>query len=254
MNQPSGPTLRLLLLALALLGGGWLLAPSSAPPLYDGVGFPDEPYRFVHTPEGASATKPPTFAVATASVAAGRCAQLNAASAESAPQVTVNIPAGELRVRAGTTSVKLTAAPEGMLPAAAGQYLWSNVYDVTVTPDLTLQAAQQHPTITMRAATGQRPTPHIAVQVGHSWTLLSTLAVGNDIYQAQLPRFGRFAVIGAVTLDVSQIKLGGGEPVAGNTGILIALGAVAALIVLFVLGERRRSTQRKRRPAQQGGR
>ena len=52
-----------MLVAAALLGLGWLLTPRTAPPLYDGVGFPDEPYRFVVAPAGApKTTKAPTVA------------------------------------------------------------------------------------------------------------------------------------------------------------------------------------------------
>ena len=229
-----------MLVALVLLGVAWSFAPASAPPLYDGVGFPDEPYRFVAPPPHAKPTKPPTAASGTAAIIGGRSGVLGAASAESAPQVSVQIPPGQLRVPPGTSFVRLVARPEAMLPAPPGRYLWSNVYDLVVTPAATRVAGDQVATITLRAVTAQQPLPFIATFNAGRWTLSPTSAVGRDIYAAPLTSFGRFAVVGEAPLDLSQVTTGGGKKGGAAVGVAVGLGVLALVVVLFFAGRRRR--------------
>jgi MYXO-CTERM domain-containing protein len=237
---------RLVLVALLLLGAGWAIAPHDALPLYDGVGFPDEPYRFVHAPKGAPDTKPPSTAHASAAVSGGRTSkQLTANSAEQAPQVSVRIPPGRLVVPSSTTRVSLTAAPAQPLSAPNGKYLWSNVYDVTTSPSASLHPGGLQATITMRAATPQQPAPKIAYYAAGHWTLLPTFATGRDIYIAELTQFGRFAVIGSKPLDVTQVPgyssgSGGGSKV----GLFVGIGALLVVVGLFLLGRWRRQRVR----------
>ncbi len=233
----------LLLVAAGLLGLGWLLTPRSAPPLYDGVGFPDEPYRFVVAPAGATkTTKPPTVATGTAPVTGGVAGAVHASSAEQAPQISLLVPVGRLHAPAGTARVVLQATPERPLTAPAQRYLWSNVYEVAATDAaVSMRDASPPATITMRAATAQRPPPTIARYSGGHWSTLQTIPVGSDIYQAALPGLGKYAVLGSEPLDFSS---GGGSTT--PTGIFIAAGfllVVAALILVRVWRRRRsRST------------
>lgn len=237
--------LRFVVGALLVLGVGWSVAPRAALPLYDGVGFPDEPYRFVQKPAGAPDTKAPTTAHGTAAVTNGRSGSLVASSAEQAPQVSVQIPPGGLDLPAGTARVTLTAAPAKPLPTASGQYLWSDVYDLTTDPVTDLHKVSLQATITLRAATAQRPLPHIARHVGGRWTMLPTFADGRDVYVAELTGLGQFAVIGPSPLAVSQLRgsssgtsgAGGG----GNgVGILVGIAALVVVVGLFLLGRWRR--------------
>jgi hypothetical protein len=240
----------LVLVGLALLGVGWALMPRAALPLYDGVGFPDEPYRFVQPPAGAKHTKAPTTGRDQVGVRRGRnIAELLAASAEQAPQVSVFFPAGLLATPAGTTQVTVVAAPAQALPTAAGQHLWSNVYDITATPAASIRSGALQATITMRAATAQRPEPQIAYYAGGRWTRVPTFAVGRDIYSAQLTRLGRFAVIGAVPLDVSQLAGAKRGSTASIVGIVVGVGALVVLVALFLIGRRRRARAREREEA-----
>jgi hypothetical protein len=238
---------RLVLVALLLLGLGWAIAPRAALPLYDGIGFPDEPYRFVQAPKGAPATAPPTTGRASSTVSAGRTHQLTANSAEQAPQVSVRIPPGRLAVPSGTARVSLTAAPAQPPTVANGQYLWSNVYDVVVSPQAELRSGGLQATITLRAATGQRPEPKIAHYVDGRWTMLPTFATGRDIYIAELTQFGRFAVIGAKPIDVTQLPGYGsaGSDDGSKTGLFVGIGALAVVVGLFLLGRWRRARMRE---------
>jgi hypothetical protein len=238
---------RLLLVALLLLGVGWAIAPRAALPLYDGIGFPDEPYRFVQAPKGAPDTAPPTTGRASSTVTSGRTHQLTANSAEQAPQVSVRIPPGRLTLTSGTTRVRLTAAPVQPLPVPHGRYLWSNVYDVVVSPEAELRSGGLQATITLRAATGQRPQPKIAYYADGRWTMLATFATGRDVYIAELTQFGRFAVIGTKLIDVTQLPgyssdgSGGGS----KTGLFVGIGALVVVVGLFFLGRWRRARARE---------
>jgi hypothetical protein len=239
----------ILLVALVLLGVGWAIAPRSAPPLYDGVGFPDEPYRLVQRPPGTRVTKPPTTAVATAGITGGRNGPLNADSAESAPQVSVTIPAGMLLVPAGTAPpLKLMARPDKPLPAPPGKYLWSNVYDLTVTPAARFTArADLVATIILRAVTAQQPLPLIARFDGGHWTVLPTSPVGLDVYAATLTSVGRFAVIGDAPLDLTTLRAADGKSGGPSVGIFVGIGVFAVVVALYFAGRWRRARARTRR-------
>jgi hypothetical protein len=235
---------RLVLVALLVLGLGWALAPHAALPLYDGLGFPDEPYRFVQKPAGAPDTKAPTTAHASAAVTNGRNGSVVANSAEQAPQVSVQIPPGGVVVPAGTTTVTLIAKPVQPLPVGSGRYLWSNVYDLTASAGARLHKVSLQATITLRAATPQQPVPHIARYAAGQWTMLPTFASGRDIYVAELPALGKYAVIGTAPLDVSQLRGSGGGSSGASSGVIGIVVGVAVLVVvvgLFLLGRWRRA-------------
>jgi hypothetical protein len=237
----------IVLVALVLLGAGWAIAPRSAPPLYDGVGFPDEPYRFVQRPPGTRVTAPPTTAVATAGISGGRNGPLNADSAESAPQVSVTIPGGMLAVPAGTAPpLTLVAKPDKVLPPPPGKYLWSNVYDVTINPAVRFTTRTGLvATIILRAVSAQQPLPFIERFDGGRWTSLPTSPVGQDVYAATLTSLGSFAVIGDAPLDLSTLRAGGTSG-GSRAGIFTAVGVIAAVLALFVLGQWRRARRRPR--------
>jgi hypothetical protein len=239
---------RLVTAALLVLGVGWSFAPRSALPLYDGLGFPDEPYRFVQRPAGAQDTKAPTIAHGSASVSGGTTGSVVAASDEVAPQISMYIPKGKLEVPAGTSKVDVTGTPTDPLPTGRGQYLWSDVYTVRPSPGSTeFHTGGQQATITLRAASAQRPQPSIAYYVGGRWHLLPTYAQGRDIYVAELNRFGQFAVVGHNPLLVSQLSGGSsGDGGGGGSaiGVIVGIGAAVVVAVLFVLGRMRRARAR----------
>jgi hypothetical protein len=245
----------LLAVALAVLGVGWAIAPRTALPLYDGIGFPDEPYRFVQRPPSAPETKPPTTARASGSVQKGQVGSIIAASAEVAPQITVYIPKGRLVAPSGATSVTVTGQPVRNLPTSNGEYLWSDVYTVSPSPSgTTFTSGGQQATITLRAAGPQRPIPHIAYYDGNGrWTLLPTFPQGQDIYIAELTRFGQFAVIGDNPLLVTQLSgVSKGKSSSGSTvvGLAVGVGIGAVIVILFVLGQLRRARVRAQEAAE----
>jgi hypothetical protein len=229
---------RLVLAGLVVLALGWLVAPRFAPPVYDGVGFPDEPYRFVVRPSDAQTTKTPTTASRVVAVTKRTASAASLASAEQAPQVAVLIPTGRLQAPTGTTQFTLDAAPIKPVATASGTYLWSNVYDVS-SPDAKVSLKDGNPpaTITLRAASAQRPDPKIEYYMHGTWTAVKTISVGRDIYQATLPTLGAYAVVGTKPLVVGATAGGGAT---SRTGVIIFIAAILVVIVLVVVGVLRR--------------
>jgi hypothetical protein len=235
----------LVLVALAVLAFGWALAPRSAPPLYDGVGFPDEPYRFVVKPAGACDTKTPTSASATTSASNGKGGSISLSTAEQAPQISVLIPSDLLSAPSTTKRLTITAKPVQPVAPPHGRHLWSNVYDVEAAPPgvaLHDTDASRPTTITLRAATAQRPTPTIERYANGHWTPVATQPAGRDIYNGSLPSLGRYAVIGSSAINVSDLKCG--KSSTSSTGVVIASVAGGVVVLLAVFGVLRRRRTR----------
>jgi MYXO-CTERM domain-containing protein len=233
----------LVLAALAILGLGWALAPRSAPPLYDGVGFPDEPYRFVQKPAGACDTKSPTSAAVTTTVTDGRGGSISLSTAEQAAQISVLIPSDLLSAPSSSRQLTIRATPVRPVPPPQGGYLWSNVYDVAATtPGVALHDTDPNrpTTITLRAATAQRPTPTIERYVNGQWSTVSTQSVGRDIYNGSLPALGRYAVIGRSPLNVSDLQCGTSSTSSKGVVIASVAGGVVVLLAGFGVWRRRR--------------
>ena len=165
---------------------------------------------------------------------------MHAQSAEQAPQIAFIVPVGRLHAAKGATSVTITATAVKPIKAPSGGYLWSNVYEVTAGSGVTMSNSQPAATLTMRAVNAQRPVPKIERYVDGTWTPLATIATGNDIYQAEFPGLGDYAVIGSSPLKINSSSKSGTSII----GIAIAAGAVVVIVVLAIIGVRRRRSGR----------
>ena len=116
--------------ACSLLTLGWLLAPHFAPPVYDGVGFPDEPYRFVVRAERRQDPQGADDGQERVPVTKGTAAAAALASAEQAPQVAILIPTGRLQAPPARSSSRCRPHRCSRSRTPSGTYLWSNVYAV----------------------------------------------------------------------------------------------------------------------------
>lgn len=216
--------------AAGLLVLAGFLASPHAVPVYDGVGQPDEPYRYVSAPSGAPRTAAPTTAVATSPVAGGASTNgLSLTSGEVGPQLSAFVPAGALAASGGTVTVRAT--PLAATDQPKGARIDGNVYDVTVTDPVgpvTLTPKAALATLYLRATSARQPGPvmeHRAA-AGQPWAALQTSRGGQDVYIAAFAGAGQYALAfrsGAVATKASVLPwvLAGGVLV-----LLVALVAV----------------------------
>lgn len=232
----------LVALCLGLLTLAWLFTPpTSTPPLYDGLGFPDEPYRYVVAPPGAQRTQAPSVGEDDGIVFKGVGPQiLLPVSDENGPQVQAGIPTSQLSVPAGTTQLVARATPLALQGAAPSDgTAWGNVYRLTVTSDRGPVAATGRPTrdsvMTLRAPSTEQPPPVMEYRPagGAEWRDLHTIRVGNDVYQSPLPGLGDYVL---VRLAPGATRAGGpAGATAGTPETTVARGGHGALL-LWVLG------------------
>ena len=219
-----------LIAGLALVTAAFF-APAAVP-IYDGIGNPDEPYRYVDPPAGYRDTKPPTTASETLKVSHGRSASGQVNTDELGPQLALFVPPGALALPAATRTVTVTAAPvpaPSVLPSDGT--IEGNVYRVTVAAsggrvDL-IGLGNQAPVLDMRAPTARQPGPIFEHYENGQWTSYETSRVGNDIYRTRIDALGDWALV--------RRDSGGGEShrltlplVAGALGVGgVAIGVVA---------------------------
>jgi hypothetical protein len=212
--------------ALLLVTLGRLLSPAAVP-VYDGIGQPDEPYRYVVPPSGAQRTAAPTEGVATSPVVAGASSYgLNVATAEQSSQFLLYVPPMGLAVAARSVTVRvLPSAPADQPPGAK---IDGNVYTVVTTPArVTLTPRAAIAIVSMRATTGRQPPPvmeYRAASTG-SWGPLHTTRGGIDVY------FVRYMGAGQYALAFADAKAGHG----GTSPLPYVLGGLLLLVVVVVV-------------------
>jgi hypothetical protein len=189
-----------LLLAVLALGATVTARPPDSPPLYDGIGFPDEPYRWVQPPAGQSTTpQPATPASAQALVTDGRSAATRAFSSEQGPQVAFALADGALTAPAGASEVTVTLTPEAVPgPGLPGTTVVSNLHRFSLTTPDGAQAglAPEGSVIVNLRASAQTPLSVVVCQWdGSTWTQVPTRQVGTEIYAADLKSLDPFAVL-----------------------------------------------------------
>ncbi|MDP9183074.1 MAG: hypothetical protein M3P04_09910 [Actinomycetota bacterium] len=216
--------------ALLLVAVGWLASPSAVP-LYDGVGAPDEPYKLV-----GSTNAPVATISTTAPVQAGRSKNLQVKSAESGPQVLLDLGAGAF---ASSTSVTVTVeALAGNGTAAPQGTVDGNVYRVTLSPGARLLPEQAQGFLFLRAAVMTRPDPIVVHRntPADPWEKVRTARAGQDIVSTPFRALGDYAVV----------RLPDSKPLSQSGGlsavrILLLGGGVAVLLILTVVVLRRPS-------------
>lgn len=213
-------------LALVTVG---LLASPSAVPIYDGVGQPDQPYRYV------GKVPAPSSASVTVATANGVTTPIQAGSAESGPQVLFDLAAGAFR--ASTASVTVTATPLAPDAAPPRGEIDGNVYRVTATAGATFlpDAAQGY--LFLRAAVMTSPAPVIVYRATptDTWTEQTTSTSGRDNMATPFRKTGDYAVVrlpGATALGSSGLS---------TTQVVVLVGGILLLLIITVLVVRRRA-------------
>ena len=235
-----------------------------APPLYDGVGFPDEPYRWVEPPAGAPKTPAVTPATAHVAITAGSSEATRAFSAEQGPQIAFAVPPGALKPPAGAHTVTMDAvavANPATLPSDGT--LVSNVYSLTAKADAAGAVGLAPNTtvvVNLRSDKATQQSVVLEMFAGGRWSQVATGQVGNDIYASELPNFGRFALVKLPTGAKPTVTPTGAQPSPGSfntsgqplsqgaavsNGLLYAsAGAMVALLLGGLLLARRRMSRR----------
>lgn len=210
----------MLVVAGLLLVPAYLVSPPSAPPLYDGLGFPDEPYRYVSPPPDAGSTAPPTAARTEGKVYRdGSSPPLNAATGETGPQAAIAVPQGALDVPADSTRVVATVEPVPLpRQGPQGGIALSNAYDVAIEDDrgnaLRLTGRPRAALIQLRIPAETAEEVVIQLLQPDGWVDLTTRRSGVDVYSADLVQPGVVVAVRRYDLVAS----GNGQPVARSSG------------------------------------
>lgn len=218
------------------MGVGAVASPHAVP-VYDGIGQPDEPYRFVAPPRDGTTTAEPTSAKLSTPVKNGRGTNgMSVATAEVGPQFSLFLPPQSLAAASGPITV--TSTPLAPTDQPEGARIDGNVYVVAYEAPSAVTTTEQIAiaTVYMRATTAKQPPPKIRYRpaAGQPWQALKTSRGGTDIYVTAYAGAGQYAV----AFDGTGEEDDGGPPV-----LLLALGGVALLVVLVVLVVRLRSTE-----------
>jgi hypothetical protein len=246
-TRPGRRSAAVVLAALAALLLAWMVVPPASTPLYDGIGAPDEPYRYVAPPAGAKHTQPPHVATADSDAGGGTNVHpFYVSSDEIGPQILLFISKGSLVVPTGVTGVRVTATPVAPDRSPAGATIDGNVYRVvavglagtTEQGSLTFGAhSESESTITMRATSARQPSPSFVFRATptDTWQRVSAVRVGSDIYRATATHAGDYALAfftsgahGKSNPVKQALEIGG-----------LALVILAAIIAVIRLSRRR---------------
>jgi hypothetical protein len=233
---------RLLLVTVSALVVGWLV--TAAPiPIYDGIGAPDEPYRFVSPPPGDKLrTAPPTQAVASVLITSGTAGVVELFTDEQGPQAQILIVGQTLKVSAGPGSIRVPAAVtvtvKPLAPEAgpSGLLIDGNIYELSWDADgaITEYTNDGGDRILLRAVRGPPPKATFLYRrrPGDAWRPLETNLAGADVYQALIQGEGDYALtVRGLPASASAGSIAGSHR-SGRIDIRLLAGA--ALVVVLV--------------------
>ena len=256
----------MLLVAVLALGATVGFRPPHAPPLYDGIGFPDEPYRWIEPPSGVQNTvAAPTVAAATVKVSASggsgpTSLQSRGFSAEQGPQVAFAVGEGSFEPAPGVTAIEVKATPKAppAVPPTGGSVV-SNLYAFTATADgkKVPPAAAASIVVNLRADASTDQTVVVCTWDGTQWNQQPTRQVGTEIYAAQLSTLDPVALVKldrgvapTVAAPTPAATAGGPDdpttttPAADGASsrtLLLTIGGIVVLLAAALLVLRRRT-------------
>ena len=235
-------------IALGLAAAVLLHGRLSAPPVYDGIVVPPEPYRWESPPPNLRAgNKPPQSGEATLPVLNGQVAGGGVQTTDN--QVVIYFGPGTFKAPAGTQTVKCTIVPDpNPPPAPPGVDIRGNVYRIGCVAQpggapVTL-ASTYH--LTLRFPPGA--FKEIQVNDGSGWRALTTLrSPGGDPYASvNAPRFAEYAATAPSGATVP------GESIFAVLGRYAPFYGILAFVILFgiiaVVQEIRRRQRRTPTP------
>jgi hypothetical protein len=160
-------------------------------PLYDGLGFPDQPYEYVGQNNAPQAVQQDY----SADKVAGPGITLQ--SAESGPQVKVVFAHGSIIMPAGTDHLTVSATPEAISQQPSSAAIAGNVYRIAATGPGTTEIKPGFAAVYLRLPQGvsfHSPPVVVFRPTDGPWRQLATLQSGNDIYSASFAGWGEYAL------------------------------------------------------------
>jgi hypothetical protein len=229
--------------ALVALLLAWLVTPAAVP-IYNGIGNPDEPYRWIKPPASAKTTKPPTSVQKLVPVSGGLSTAQFANTSENGPQLSLYLPPKALHAPAGATSITVNAQPLAPTPPLPTDgTIATNVYRITATANGqqvgVTQSGPSEPSLQMRSPDGRQPGPVFEHRTAGGWQRMRTIRVGVDVYQAQAPAFGDWALVQLASSASSSSGGGGGG---GLNWLLLGPGIALLVVAILILMIRSRRT------------
>ena len=214
-------------LALGLIAAALLHGRMAAPPVYDGIIVPPEPYRWESPPPNlASGNKPPLSGEATLPIQNGQVAGGGVQTGDN--QVVIYFGPGAFKAPGGATGVKCSIAPDPNPPASpAGVEIRGNVYRVGCVGEpgggLVTVVSPYH--LTLRFPPGA--FKEIQYDDGSGWRALPTLtAPGGDPYASvNAPGFGEYAA--------SAPSGAPGPSIFSDLGRYLEFFGILAFVILF---------------------
>jgi hypothetical protein len=221
---------------LLLLG---YVAAGEVVPLYDGIGFPDQPYRYVTVPPGVTKHGPAAQGAHANSPAANgtNTDVLVLQTAEQGPQVTLSLPPAIAKVPITAKRITATATPLAPDRQPADGAINGNIYRIGVTSDVgpgTFAPDDGQDVVYLRAVAIKatppvmeyRPTPDAP------WRRMETGRTGADVMLATFLGPGDYALVD---------KAGGAPAKRGhqNATAVPLLAGVLVLAMLTLLAVRR---------------
>jgi hypothetical protein len=211
------------------------MAPAAIP-IYDGIGNPDEPYRYVNPPASAKTTKTPGGASVVVAMSGGSSSAQFANTGESGPQLSLYMPPKALKASATTKAITVTVkplAPSPPLPTDGK--IVTNLYHLAATADdghpvEVVRSGPSEPSLQMRAPDGRQPGPVFEHRTPSGWAQARTIRIKVDVYQAQAPALGDWALV-QLTSSPSSADKGSGIKWS-LLGPGIALLALAAIVLM----------------------
>lgn len=222
-----------------------------AVPVYDGVGFPDEPYRYVVPPASQKpAAPPPTQAIAqvTPGEINNNVNGVYVTSQENGPQVAISLSQNSLEIPPKTKTITIEADPLAPTIQPKDGKIAGNVYRLKITGDagainFALSTNNNYKYIDLRLPQGFPSGQVIEFRpFNGSWARVQTSQVGTDIYETNLQATGDFAMV-VPSMTSSQTVLKNHKKVLGLLITLVGILGMAA--VIFVV--RRNSRVKGRR-------
>jgi hypothetical protein len=225
---------------LLLLAVGWFVGQGGVP-LYDGIGFPDEPYRFAGTPPAGVKHGPPAtvhFEAVSPTAKGANTGRLDVSSNEQGPQVLLVLPPGAVRV---DVDGPVTARVDALAPDAqpADGVIDGNVYRVSVgaapATKVTIGTGTGPALVYLRAVSLKPAAPVMEFRPapGAPWQVLHSRRSGQDVFVSAFSAPGDYALVHQRGAKAAGRSLG------QEVVILLLLAGFILLVLVSVLLSRR---------------